>query len=144
MTVETDEAEIPQILAATRVIALVGVSPDPRRDANDVMAFLKRRGFRVIPVNPLYEGEMIHGEKVVASLKDIDVPIDLVDVFRRAEAVGPIVVEAIAVGAKAVWLQLRIVNDEACKKARAAGLKFVQNRCTKVEVSRHNITPPAE
>lgn len=138
----TDDTEITGILADCRVIALVGASPEPTRDSNDVMGFLLRRGYRVIPVNPTCAGEVIHGQTVLATLKEIEEPVDVVDVFRRADSVGPIADEAIEIGAKALWLQLGIVNEEAASKARDAGLKVVMDRCTKIEVSRRGLSAP--
>jgi predicted CoA-binding protein len=100
------------------------------------MAALLAHGYRVIPVNPLHAGETIHGQAVVASLADIAGQIDLVDVFRRAEDMPPVVADAIAVGAKALWMQLGIVNDQAAATAEAAGMQVVMDRCTKVDVMR--------
>jgi uncharacterized protein len=139
----TIEDEIVDILTSARVIAVVGASPDARRDSHDVMGFLKQRGYRVIPVNPTHAGEDVHGETVVASLRDILESVDIVDVFRRPSEVGPIVDDAIAIGAKVIWMQLRVVNEAAAAKARAAGLRVVMDRCPKIEMRRLQISGPA-
>lgn len=138
----TDDADIAALLTVTRTIALVGASPRPDRASNEVMAALLAHGYRVIPVNPLHIGETIHGQSVVASLHDIAGPVDLVDVFRRAEDVPPVVADAIAVGAKALWMQLGIVNPAAAATAEAAGLAVVMDRCTKVDVRRLRVPRP--
>jgi predicted CoA-binding protein len=132
------------ILTETRLIALVGASPDASRDSHDVMRFLLRKGFRVIPVNPNYAGDDILGQTTVATLADIAEPIDMVDIFRRSEAAGEVVDEAIEAGARAVWMQLRVINEEAAERARKAGLKVVMNRCPKIEMPRPGIPGPAE
>jgi predicted CoA-binding protein len=101
-----------------------------------VAAFLQRHGYRMLPVNPTITGERVHGEFVWRELGQIGVPIDIVDIFRRPNAAGEAVDEAIAAGAKAVWLQLGIVNEEAAARAEAAGLKVVMDRCIKIEIMR--------
>jgi uncharacterized protein len=137
----TRDADIAALLTATRTIALVGASPRPTRASNGVMAALLHHGYRVIPVNPNYAGEVIHGQTVVARLQDIDGAIDLVDVFRRAEDMPPVVADAIEVGATALWMQLGIFNTAAAATAEAAGLQVVMDRCTKVELARLRIAP---
>ena len=124
------------IFARVKTIAMVGASPRPDRPSNRVMAFLQRKGFRVIPVNPQAAGEMIHGENVVASLTDIAAPIDMVDIFRRSDQVAPVVEEAIAKHAKIVWMQLGVRDDRAAAKAEAAGLDVVMDRCPAIEMPR--------
>ena len=124
------------IFARVKTIAMVGASPRPDRPSNHVMAFLQRKGFRVIPVNPQAAGQTIHGEQVVASLGDITGPIDMVDIFRRSDQVAPVVDEAIAKHAKIVWMQLGVRDDKAAAKAEAAGLDVVMNRCPAIEMPR--------
>jgi predicted CoA-binding protein len=135
MPLESD-AEIKALLQAVKTIALVGASANPARDSHGVMAFLQRQGYRVIPVNPGLAGQELLGEPVMASLTEIDVPIDMVDIFRNSEAAGPVVDEAIAAGAKTVWMQLGVINPEAAARAEAAGLCVVMNHCPKVEIPR--------
>ncbi len=141
MTRRASDDEIRTILTETKTIALVGASPRPERDSHEVMAFLQTRGYRVIPVNPVCAGETILGERVRATLSEIDEPIDLVDVFRNSEAAGPVIDEAIAAKAKAVWTQLGVVNEPAAERARAAGLAVVMDRCPKIEIPRLRLPP---
>ena len=135
MPLESDAA-IKALLEDVKTIALVGASANPARDSHGVMAFLLRQGYRVIPVNPGLAGQQLLGEEVVASLSDIRVPSDLVDIFRNSEAAGAVVDEAIAAGAKAVWMQLGVINPEAAARAEAAGLRVVMNHCPKIEIPR--------
>ena len=120
-----------QILRDSRTIALVGASPRPDRPSNSVMRYLLAQGYRVIPVRPL-DCEEVHGVPCVASLADIDEPIDLVDVFRRKEAAPDHAREAVAVGAKAFWLQLDLRSPEARQICTTAGLDYVENECTAI------------
>jgi len=113
---------------------VVGCSPDPARDSHRIAALLQRRGFRVIPVNP--NAAVILGERCVASVHDIEEPVDVVDVFRRSSEAGAHVDEAIAIGAKAVWLQLGVIDPAAADRARAAGLRVVMDRCPAIELPR--------
>jgi uncharacterized protein len=124
------------ILKSVRTIAMVGASEHWNRPSYFAMKYLQDKGYRVIPVNPQAKGEEILGEKVWADLAAIPEKIDMVDIFRRADAVPPIVDEAIARGAKVVWMQLGVRHDAAAAKAEAAGLKVVMNRCPKIEYSR--------
>jgi predicted CoA-binding protein len=135
MPLERDE-DIYDLLANSRTIAMIGASDRPDRPSYGVMAFLQRQGYRVIPVNPQITGEHIHGEYVWRELSQIGEPIDIVDIFRRPQAAGEAVDEAIAAGAKAVWLQIGVINEEAAARAEAAGLKVVMNRCPKIEIPR--------
>jgi uncharacterized protein len=135
MPLTTDD-EIRELLSSVRTIALVGASDDPSRPSYGVMAALQDHGYRVIPVNPRITGEHVHGEYVWRELAQVGEPIDMVDVFRRSEEVEPVVDEAIAAGAKAVWMQIGVVNERAAAKAEAAGLKVVMDRCPKIELSR--------
>jgi predicted CoA-binding protein len=119
--------DLRQILADTKIIAVVGLSDKPDRPSHTVPAYLQRQGYRIIPVNPTISEVL--GEKAYASLRDIPVPVDVVEIFRRAEDVLPIVEDAIAIGAKVVWMQLGIVNEEAAARAESAGLTVVMNTC---------------
>ncbi|MBM7841531.1 CoA-binding protein [Herpetosiphon giganteus] len=125
-------SDIKQLLSNAKTIAVVGLSNKPDRASYGVAEYMQRAGYRIIPVNPVLT-EPVLGEQPVASLSDIKEPIDIVDIFRRAEDVPPVVEEAIAVGAKAVWMQLGIVNQEAAAAAEAAGLEVVMDKCIKVE-----------
>jgi predicted CoA-binding protein len=135
----TRDEDIAQLLKTARTIAVFGASDRPDRPSYGVMGFLQRHGYRVIPVNPQITGERVHGEFVWRDLGQIGVPIDIVDVFRRPDAAGEAVEQAIAVGAKGVWMQLGVVNEEAAARAEAAGLKVVMDRCTKLEIMRLGI-----
>ena len=132
---------IAELLTNARSIAMVGASDRPDRPSYGVMKFLQGHGYRVIPVNPQITGEHVHGEFVWRELAQIGEPIDIVDIFRRPEAAGEAVDQAIFAGAKAVWMQLGVVNEEAAKRAEDAGLKVVMDRCIKIEVMRHRIPP---
>ena len=120
-----------QILADARTIALVGASPKPDRPSHGVMRYLLEHGYRCIPVRPLDFDEVL-GVPCVASLADVDEPIDVVDVFRRSDALARHAREAVEVGAGALWLQLGLVSSEARAIARQAGLDYVENACTAV------------
>jgi predicted CoA-binding protein len=132
----TRDEDIAQLLRETRTIALVGASDNPGRASFGVMKFLQDQGYRVIPVNPTITGEHVHGEFVWRELAQIGEPIDLVDIFRNSEAAAAAVDDAIAIGAKAVWMQLGVINEEAAARAEAAGLKVVMDRCPKIEFAR--------
>lgn len=142
MPLETDE-EIADLLRNTRTIAMIGASDRPNRPSYAVMRYLQDQGYRVFPVNPQITGEHVHGEFIWRELSQIGEPIDLVDIFRRPEAAGEAVDEAIAAGAKAVWMQIGVVNEEAAARAEAAGLKVVMDRCPKLEIPRLGIGPVA-
>jgi hypothetical protein len=135
MPLETDE-EIAELLKNARTIAMIGASDRPQRPSYGVMKFLQDHGYRVIPVNPQITGEHVHGEFVWRELAQIGVPIDIVDIFRRPDAAGEAVDQAIFIGAKAVWLQIGVINEEAAARAEAAGLKVVMDRCLKIEIAR--------
>jgi predicted CoA-binding protein len=139
----TQDAELRTLLEETRVIALVGASDRPDRPSYRVMRTLQEHGYRVIPVNPQITGEHLHGEFVFRDLSQIGDPIDLVDIFRNSAAAGEAVDDAIAAGAKAVWMQLGVVNDLAAARAEAAGLKVVMDRCPAIELARLGIAPIA-
>ena len=126
--------EIRVILQSTRTIAVVGLSDKPDRDSYQVAAYLQQHGYRIIPVNPVLKEVL--GEKAYATLQDVLDPVDLVDIFRKPEAVPEIVDDAIAIGAKVVWMQEGVVHNAAADKARAAGLQVVMNKCMLKEHSR--------
>lgn len=132
------DALIRRILREVKVIAMVGASPDWNRPSYFAMKYLQAKGYRVIPVNPKVAGDELLGEKVYASLADIPDRIDMVDVFRNSAAAGPITDEAVSIGAKVVWMQLGVRNDEAAERAEAAGLTVIMNRCPKIEFGRLN------
>lgn len=140
----TRDEDIRELLENARTIAMVGASDRPDRAAYGVMSFLQDHGYRVLPVNPRITGEHVHGEYVWRELDQIGEPIDMVDIFRRAEDVGPIVDEAIRVGAKAIWMQIGVVNLEAAARAEAAGLKVVMDRCPKIELAQLRVPRVAE
>ena len=128
-----------QLLQQYRHVAIVGVSADPYRPSHFVAIYLQAEGYDIIPVNPRYAGQTLLGKRVYATLteaKEAGEQIEVVDVFRRAENVPPIAEEAIAIGAKVLWLQLGIRNDAAARKAQEAGLTVVQDRCMKIEHAR--------
>lgn len=129
------DAEIRDILRSVKTIAVVGWSPRSDRPSNYVAGFLAARGYRVIPVNPGQVGERALGEVVRASLAEVG-PFEMVDIFRRSEAAGAVADQAVALGAKVVWMQLGVVDEAAAERARAAGAKVVMNRCPKIEISR--------
>ncbi|WP_339824940.1 CoA-binding protein [uncultured Parasphingorhabdus sp.] len=135
MLLKTDQ-EIAELLTSTKRIALVGASNKPERASNEVFKFLLGQGYDVVPVNPVLAGQSLYGVTVVESLADIEGEIDMVDIFRNSEAAGETVDEAIAVGAKAVWMQLAVINETAAARATAAGLKVVMDRCPKMEIPR--------
>ncbi len=129
------DEDIRRILTQTKRIALVGASAKPERASHHVMGFLLEKGFDVTPVNPGLAGQEILGRKVVATLAEA-APLDMVDLFRRAEEVEAPVEEAIRLGAKTVWMQLGVVNEAVAAKARAAGLAVVMDRCPAIEMPR--------
>jgi predicted CoA-binding protein len=132
----TRDEDIAELLRNARTIAMVGASDRPARASHGVMGFLQDHGYRVLPVNPQITGEHVHGEFVWRELAQIGAPIDIVDIFRRSDAAGEAVDQAIAVGAKAVWLQLGVIDEDAAARAEAAGLKIVMDRCIKIEILR--------
>jgi uncharacterized protein len=130
------DAYLRAILTGVRTIAVVGASPRRERPSHGVMVYLRRQGYRTVPVNPNAAGSTIHGETCYARLADVPDPIDMVDIFRRSEAAGAAVDEAIAAGAKVIWMQLGVRDDDAAARAEAHGLKVVMNRCPAIEIPR--------
>lgn len=135
MRVESDE-DLATLLRETRTIALKIASPKPHRYSNKVLRFLVDEGYDVYPVNPGHAGEEIAGCKVYATLEDVPVAPDMVDIFRRSEDAGEIVDTAISLGARAVWMQLDIIDEAAAARADAAGLKVVMDRCPAIDIPR--------
>jgi len=133
---ETTDSGIKEILASVRTIAVVGASDKENRPVYHVMRFLQSKDYQCIPVNPRLAGRELLGETVYASLADIPEAVDMVDVFRRAEDVPPIAEDAIAIGAKVLWLQLGIISEHAAERATAAGLQVVMDRCPAIEIPR--------
>jgi predicted CoA-binding protein len=129
--IQASAAEISEILDNYRVVAVVGLSADPARPSYQVAQYLQKHGYRVIPVNP--GCREILGERCYASLRDIPFPVEVVDIFRKVEAIPGIVDEAIALGAKVVWMQQGLEEPAAARKARQAGLRVVMDRCMKIE-----------
>ena len=132
----TSDEDIRALLTSARTIAVVGASDRPNRPSYGVMKILQDHGYRVLPVNPQITGEHVHGEFVWRELAQIGLPIDIVDIFRRPEAAGDAVDQAIFVGAKAVWMQIGVINEEAAARAEVAGLKVVMDRCPAIDIRR--------
>ncbi len=131
-----NDAEIKDILTSVKSIALVGASKKPERPSYRVMKFLIDQGYDLYPVNPGLAGSKLLGRKVYASLSDIPVPIDMIDIFRASDKVGPVVEEAIEKKAKVVWMQLGVINRDAAETAKQEGLKVVMDRCPAIEIPR--------
>jgi predicted CoA-binding protein len=130
------DKELRDVLERVRSIALVGATDDPVKASYFVLKYLSEGGYRMFPVNPRLAGRQILGRPVVASLKDLPEPVDMVDIFRNSEAAGAVSDEAVAIGAKVVWMQLGVRNAAAAARAEAAGLTVIMNRCPKMEVQR--------
>lgn len=128
------DATIKEVLSTPQTVAVVGCSPNPDRDSHRIAKLLKTRGHRVIPVNPGHRE--ILGETCYASLRDIPEKVDMVDIFRRSEHVAPIVAEAIETGARIVWMQLGVIDEQAAARAQEAGLIVVMDRCPAIEYRR--------
>ncbi|MFZ5447733.1 MAG: CoA-binding protein [Thermodesulfobacteriota bacterium] len=129
--IQANAAEITEILHNYRVVAVVGLSADPDRPSYRVARYLQEHGYRIIPVNP--NCQKVLGEKCYPGLKDIPFPVEVVDIFRVVSAIPEIVDDAIAVGAKVVWMQQGLEEPQSARKAREAGLRVVMNRCLKIE-----------
>lgn len=132
----TSDQDIADLLTNARTVAVVGASDRASRPSYGVMKFLQDHGYRVFPVNPQITGEHVLGEFVWRECAQIGVPIDIVDIFRRPDAAGDAVDQAIFVGAKAVWMQIGVIDEEAAARAEAAGLRVVMDRCIKIEIAR--------
>lgn len=135
----TQELTISELLANTKTIAVVGLSPKTHRASYEVAAYLQAHGYRILPINPSHAGKLILGEQCFASLQEAAQAvkqIDIVDCFRKSEDIMPIAEETIEIGARCLWMQLGIVNEEAANKARAAGITVVMNHCLKIEHSK--------
>lgn len=132
----TDQAALRRILRDCRTIAVVGLSAEWHRPSFFAAKYLQGKGYRILPVNPRYAGGTVLGMPCVGRLEDLAEPVDMVDVFRKTEDVGPIAASALAIGAKCLWQQLGVINLEADAAARAAGLDSVMNRCVKIEHAR--------
>lgn len=130
------EEYIASVLKGTKRIAMVGASPDPTKFSYGVLRVLHEQGFKMYPVNPAPEVEEIRGIRVYPSLAEIDEPVDMVEVFRRSEALYGIAQEAIDIGAKILWAQIGVYDEKAAKLAEDAGLQVVMNRCVKIELFR--------
>jgi predicted CoA-binding protein len=137
----TRDEDIAELLMSARTVAVIGASDRPNRASYGVMQFLQSRGYRIIPVNPQITGEHVLGEYVWRELAQLGEPIDIVDIFRRSEAAGEAVDQAIFAGAKAVWMQLGVVDEDAARRAEEAGLKVVMDRCPKIEILRLQLAP---
>lgn len=135
---QNSDDDLARILTSTTVIALVGWSPNADRPSHRLAEYLVSKGYRVIPVNPGQAGKEALGELVRASLSEIDEPVDMVDIFRRSEEVGPVVDEALQVlpGLKTIWMQLGVEDEASAAKAKLAGLEVVMNRCPAIEIPR--------
>ena len=130
----TTDQQLKELLEGTKRIAIVGLSNKPDRDSYRVAEYLLNHGYEIVPVNPTIDEVL--GQKSVASLEAIEGPVDIVDVFRRADQVLPVAEEAVKIGAKAIWFQLEVVNEEAAEFASEKGLQVVMDKCIKIEHKR--------
>jgi uncharacterized protein len=137
LELQADAAEITEILGTYRVVAVVGLSEDPSRPSYRVAQYLQEHGFRIVPVNP--GSREILGERCYPGLRDIPFPVEIVDIFRKVEAIPEIVADAIAVGAKVVWMQQGLAEPDAARQAKDAGLGVVMDRCLKIEHSQRHL-----
>lgn len=139
MPIVQNDDEMRALLTRYRRVAVVGFSDDPGRPSHSVASYLQEQGYEVYPVNPMLAGKTVLGSKVYGSLADLPEPPEIVDVFRRSEFVSEVANAAVAAGAKVLWTQLGVRDDEAAERASAAGLQVVQNRCTAIEHGRLRI-----
>jgi len=130
-------ADIKDILSKNKTIAMIGVSKDIKKVSTIVMKYMQKYGYKVIPVNPSAKGEKILGEEVFEKITDIKVPVDIVDVFRPSKEVFPIAEDTVKIGAKVLWLQLGIRDDDAKKLVKKNDIEYIENRCTKMEYQKH-------
>lgn len=126
------------VLTRSKRIAVVGFSMNPQRPSYDVARFLASRGYEILPINPGHAGKEVFGTRVLASLSEITGQVDMVDIFRRSDAVGPVVDEALTacMGLGTIWMQLGVINEDAAQRAEAAGVTVIQDRCPKIEIHR--------
>lgn len=138
MSEHPTDAQLRQIFRSVKSFACIGVSPNPVRPSHYVARYLRLRGFRVVPVNPMHAGETLFGETVVPDIPAIDGPVDVIDIFRRPEAVPEIVEQALAMPVRpsVIWMQIGVTHPEAAARAEAEGLVVIQNRCPKIEYQR--------
>ena len=129
--------EIKHILSKYKTIAMIGVSKDPRKPSTIVMKYMQKYGYKVIPVNPRAKGEKILGEKVFEKITDIKEPVDIIDVFRPSKEVFPIAEDAVKIGAKVLWLQLGIKDENAKELVEKNDIEYIENKCTKMEYQKH-------
>lgn len=134
------DAYLQEVLDTVNTIALVGASPKPERDSYEVMAFLQKHNYRIIPVNPVIAGQTLLGETVYASLGDIPCEIDMVEIFRNSEAAGEICREAVTIHPKVIWMQLGVINHEAAEFAEAQGITVIMDRCPKQQIQKQLTT----
>lgn len=136
MALLTTDEHIADLLKKSRTIALTIASPKSHRDSNKILRFLLDEGYDVYPVNPSFAGTEIHGMQVYARIEEIPIAIDIVDIFRRSESVGPIVESAVDSNARAIWMQLGVSNVKAAEQAVEAGMDVVMNRCPAIDIPR--------
>ena len=130
-------SEIKDILSKYKTIAMIGVSKDPTKTSTIVMKYMQKYGYKVIPVNPRGKGEKILDEEVFEKITDIKEPVDIVDVFRPSKEVFPIAEDTVKIGAKVLWLQLGIKDDDAKELVKKNNIEYIENKCTKMEYQKH-------